>query len=389
MGWLFDLRRPGSIGKDYNSQATEGYGANVYCRRCVSAIAMAGAGIEWNLYQRKGKELREIEEHAILDLLAQPNPGMGGQRFIEEVLAYLMLNGNSYLLPVGPDGDRPPLELYALRPDRMRPVINSDQTEIESWRYTVGTAGKDIPAKQLCHLKLFNPLDDVLGLSPIQTAALSIQTSNAAKTWNLALLENGARPMGALSTKSYLQSDQINNLRDQFNGKYAGVENAGRPIILEGEMSWQEMGLSPADMSWLESQKLTAREIAICYGVPPEMIGDASNKTYSNYREARKAFYTETILPLMDWLEGELNRWLIPKYGKATGLQLRYDRDDIDALQEDRTELWGRLERASWLTLNEKREACGYEPVQGGDIILIPATMLPAEAEVQPTEPQR
>jgi len=382
------MRAPGSIGRDYHSQAKEGYEANVYCRRCVQTISMAVAGIEWDLYRMKGKDLQEIEGHPMQALLRKPNPQMGGSRLMETVAAYLMLRGESYLYAAGPDGNRPPLELWPLRPDRVRPVPDASGREIARYEYTLNGIVSDLPREKVLQLKLFNPLDDLHGMSPITSAALSIRMGNEAKRWNTALLENGARPMGALSTTAFLTQAQVDSMRSQFSGLYVGPENAGRPVVLEGGVQWQEMGLSPADMSWLESQKLSAREIAICYGVPPEMIGDSSNKTYANYREARRAFYQETILPTMDWVRDELNSWLLPMYPDK-GLYLDYDRDDIDALQEDRAELWGRLTNATWLTINEKREATGYEAVEGGDVLLIPATMLPAEAQPPSTEGKR
>ena len=378
VGWLFDMMRaPGTIGKDYQDQATKGYD-NVYVRRCVETISMACGGIEWDLYRPRGKELVEVEQHPLLDLMRRPNPWMGQSAFMQSAVAYLMLDGNSYLWANRPENRKIPIELLTLRPDRMKPRV--ERGEVVAYDYTINGSTTPLRKEDVLHLRLFNPLDDVLGLSPIQSAALSILTGNQAKRWNLSLLQNGARPMGALSSQGTLTDDQYERLKGEFDVKYVGQENAGKPVVLEGGVQWQEMSLSPADMSWLESQKLSAREIAICYGVPPEMIGDSSNKTYSNYREARRAFYQETALPLMDSIQGEFGNWLVPMYDPA--LSYRYDRDDIDALQEDRTELWTRLGAASWLTLNEKREACGYEAIEGGDVILVPATMLPVDAQV-------
>jgi phage portal protein BeeE len=121
-------------------------------------------------------------------------------------------------------------------------------------------------------------------------------------------------------------------------------------------------------MAWLEGLKFSGREIAIAFGVPPELIGDNSNKTYSNYGEARMAFYLETVLPLMDFLRDELNNWLTPLYGDS--YYLDYDRDEIEAIQEDRKEVWSRANKSfasGLLTKNEAREMIGYESVEGGD----------------------
>src|SRR5690606_10856704 len=157
---------------------------------------------------------------------------------------------------------------------------------------------------------------------------------------------------------------------------------AGRPMLLEGGLSWQQISLNAKDMEWLEGQKISAREIAMVFGVPSELLGDSTNKTYSNYKEARQAFYMETVLPLMDWLRDEFNNWLTPLFGD--NLYLDYDRDDIEAIQEDRTLVWKRSAEAvrfGLLTINEARKAMGYESHPDGDILLIPSSIKPLRQE--------
>jgi HK97 family phage portal protein len=299
---------------------------------------MACAGIPWLLYQ-KNRKLKEIEKHPLIDLLANPNPIMGQAKFIENVIAYLQLSGNSYIERVGPNNG-PPKELYTLRPDRMVVVVGNITQPIAGYEYTANGMKTTLSNESILHLKTFHPLDDWYGMSPIEEAARTIDQNNEAKAWSVALLQNGARPSGALITPGNLSDEQFYRTENQLNTKYGGAKNAGKPMLLEGGLDWKEMSLSPVDMSWLEGQKLSSREIAIAFGVPPELIGDSSNKTYSNYREARQAFYTETILPLMDWLRDDLNRWLTPLFGD--NLYLDYDRDEIEALQEDMQSVWDR-----------------------------------------------
>jgi HK97 family phage portal protein len=327
---------------------------------------MACAGIPWLLYQ-KNRKLKEIEKHPLIDLLANPNPIMGQAKFIENVIAYLQLSGNSYIERVGPNNG-PPKELYTLRPDRMVVVVGNITQPIAGYEYTANGMKTTLSNESILHLKTFHPLDDWYGMSPIEAAARTIDQNNEAKAWSVSLLQNGARPSGALITPGNLSDEQFYRTENQLNSKYAGAKNAGKPMLLEGGLDWKEMSLSPVDMSWLEGQKLSSREIAIAFGVPPELIGDSSNKTYSNYKEARQAFYTETILPLMDWLRDDLNRWLTPLFGD--NLYLDYDRDEIEALQEDRQSVWDRSIKAvvsGILTPNEAREALGYDAIPEGD----------------------
>jgi HK97 family phage portal protein len=350
----------------FDKLAEEGYNRNVYVFRCVNQIAQACGGIPWVLYRKRG-QTKEIEEHALLTLLQRPNPYQGQAKFIENAIAFLMLAGNSYIERVGPASGAP-RELYTLRPDRMLVIKGNNINPIGGYEYRVDGMKRTLSPELILHLKTFHPLDDWYGLSPIQAAARSIDQNNEAKAWNVALLQNGARPSGALVTEQNLMDDQFNRMKSEVEEKYASSKNAGKPMVLEGGLDWKQIAMNATDMDWLEGQKLSAREIAIAFGVPPELIGDSSNKTYSNYQEARQAFYMETILPLMDWLRDEFNNWLTPLFGDR--LYLDYDRDEIEAIQEDRASVWARNIEAvekGVLTPNEAREAMGYEAHPDGD----------------------
>lgn len=365
--------------RDYSNFAKEGYNSNVYVYACIHQIAMACAGISWNVYKNKrGGKIEELYDHPLKKLLDKPNPLQGGSEFFESVISYLMIAGNSYIEAVGPRNGVP-RELYVLRPDRMKVIPGNSQQLVAGYKYTVG--GQDVlfNADEVLHLKTFNPTDDWYGLSPIESAAKSIDQNNESKAWNVALLQNSARPPGALVTENELQDEQFERLKKQIEKQYMGAKNAGRPLLLEGGLDWKEIGYSPAEMHWLEGLKLTAREIAIAFGVPPELIGDNANKTYSNYKEARQAFYTETILPLMDVLKSELNNWIIPKFNDET-IFIDYDKDDIEALNEDREAVWNRAIEAvknGILTPNEARELLGYSRTEGADMLMMQGSMMP------------
>ena len=369
--------------KDYGAFVREGYKKNVYVFSCVRMIAMACAGIPWLAYSMEGDRLVEIPpNHPLRELLARPNPFEGWGRFIEEVVSYLYLTGNSYIELVTPDakGNKPPRELYALRPDRVRIISGTPAQPVAGYIYSVGGREVRIEPEWIIHLRFFNPTDDFYGMSPLEPASYPVDQNNESRAWNVALLQNSARPSGALVTPpgERLSDEEFERLREQLRELYQGSKNAGRAILLEGGLDWKPMSYSPADMDWLEGVKLSAREIALAFGVPPQLIGDRESSTYANYQEARKAFYAETVLPLMDWLKNEFNARLVSRFWP--GVILDYDQDQIEALQEDRGELWDRAIRAverGVLTPNEARELLGYDPLPGGDSLFMPANLMP------------
>ena len=147
--------------------------------------------------------------------------------------------------------------------------------------------------------------------------------------------------------------------------QYQGTANAGRPLLLEGGLDWKAMSLSPKDMDFMEAKHSAAREIALAFGVPPMLLAIPGDNTYSNYQEANRVFWRQTVLPLGSRIGAALTQWLAPAFG--AGLTLTADTDRIEALSADRAALWERVTKAPFLTVNEKRAATGYGAVAGGD----------------------
>jgi len=365
--------RPKWTPRRYDSLAEEGFRKNVIAYRCAMMIAASAAAVPWLLYDSEGAEL---DNHPLLNLLRHPNPLQDGVAFMESVYACLQIAGNAYVEAVQPQDAQHPAELYVLRPDRMK-VIPGPAGLPQGYEYSVNGKltrwGADpvTGASAILHIKLFHPLDDWYGMPPMEAALASIDQHNAASAWNQALLNHGARPSGALvyapkdGSPAALTDDQIRRLREEMDQLNTGRANAGRPLILEGGLEWREMSLSPKDMDWLAGRDVAARDIALAFGVPAQLIGIPGAQTYANMAEARMALYEETVLPLVSRVIAAFNHWLAPMSG--TALRLDFDRDEISVLAPRRDALWDKLRRADFLTVNEKRAAAGYAPVEGGE----------------------
>jgi HK97 family phage portal protein len=361
--------------RDYASLAREGYVGNAIVHRAVRLVAESAASVPFLVYEGA----REHEAHALAALLARPNPRQERAVFLESVCAHLLLAGNAYIEAVAVDGEadaKPDVrELYALRPDRMRVVPGADGWP-EAYEYVVGARSLRFAQTgalpPILHLSQFHPLDDHYGLSPLEAAAVAVDTHNAAAKWNKALLDNAARPSGALvytgPEGAVLSDGQFERLKRELEEQYQGTANAGRPLLLEGGLDWKAMSLSPKDMDFMEARNSAAREIALAFGVPPMLLGIPGDNTYSNYQEANRVFWRGTVLPLASRIGAALAQWLAPAFGE--GLRLAVDADAVPALAFDRAALWDQVTRAPFLTINEKREATGYSPLEGGDRIV-------------------
>jgi HK97 family phage portal protein len=352
--------------RDYTGLAREGYLRNAIVHRSVRLIAENAAACQFLVFEG----VAERDGHPLAQLLARPNPRQDGGVFFEMLYAHLLLAGNAYVEAVAL-GDTV-RELYALRPDRMKVVPGADGWA-EAYEYSVG--GRSVRFDQLAtsvppilHLTFFHPLDDHYGLAPIEAAAVAVDTHNSAARWNKALLDNAARPSGALvfaADNTVLAAHQFDRLKRELDETYSGSANAGRPMLLEGGLDWKAMSLTPKDMDFLEAKHTAAREIALAFGVPPMLLGIPGDNTFANYAEANRTFFRQTVLPLAARVGASLAQWLSPQFGEA--IRVTIDTDRIDALAADRAALWDRVSNAPFLTLNEKREAVGYGPVAGGD----------------------
>lgn len=378
----------------YQDLAKEGYKQNAIVFRCVNEIAKGASAVPFMI--KSGDTV--LEDHPLNAILDRPNPQQSNSEFFNSLFGYLMLSGNAYVKKVGPD-NQPPRELHLLRPDRI--TIKGGKHYIpEAYEYIINgrveeryDVDQENGYSEVKHVKLWNPLDDFYGLSPLEAAAVEIDQHNLASKHNVNLLNNGARPSGAVIFKPKddqgfsvnLTDTQRQQLITDLNNRFSGTSNAGRPLLLEGDFDWKEMGLSPKDMDFLNLKHMSATDIALCFGVPSQLVGVPDAQTYANVSEARLALYEETIIPYLRKIESDLNEWLVPMFGED--LHFCYDIDQIPALSERRKKTYENVTsavREGIITRNEARERLGLSPMSGGDELYISANLFPLGSEPLP-----
>ena len=378
----------------YKDFAEEGYSSNAVAFRCINEISQGAASIPFNV---KFKD-QALEDHPALALLNRPNPLQAAVEYFQALYSYLLISGNSYALKIKTDAGGVS-ELYLFRPDRIE-VKPSDNYMPKGYEYKVGgkmvayyEADPQTGMSEVKHFKLWNPLNDYYGLSPIYAASADIDLHNLIAKHNVNLLNNGARPTGAVvfnpkDLKSgysvQLTEDQRRQVIADLDSRFTGAANSGRTMLLEGDFDWKEMGMTPKDMDFLNAKNMSARDIALCFGVPSQLVGVPDSQTYANVQEARLALYEETIIPLARRVESDMNEWLMPEFGEE--LRFEYDIDEIPAISERRRRTYENVVsgvREGIISRNEARERLGLGPIEGGDDVYINASLFPLGSAAQ------
>ena len=358
--------------RDYGGLVREGYQKNAIGYRCVRMISEAAASVPLCVRRQKNRvQVCEPNDPAAR-FLSRGNPMGIAAEVLESFYGYLQVGGNAYFEAALVDGV--PSALYALRPDRVSVVTGRDGWP-SGYDYEAGGYKRRFRRdaatgrSAIHHMRLFHPASEAYGFSPLEAAAQAVDVHNEGGRWAKALLDNSARPSGALIYKGgegaeRLSDDAFERLKSELEGQHSGARHAGRPMVLEGGLDWKAMSLTPNDMDFIEARREAAREIALAFGVPPMLLGIPGDLSYANYKEANQAFWRQTIIPLVSKTARGMEGWLQPFFGED--LRITADLDAVPALSEERAKLWARLGEASFLSDTERRAMAGLETSHGG-----------------------
>ena len=363
---------------NYQNFASEGYSKNEIVHACIRELATSAASPRYYVQAPSvdGGSV-EIERGLLYDLTTKPNPYSDWYSFIEKLVTFLMLAGNAYVIKERGKSDQVSA-MYLLRPDRV--TIVAGDYGAESYVYTVGGIVYGVEARDMCHLALPNPAGDIYGLSPLQVAARTVNLDLNMTDFAKVYFANAGVPSGLLKVKRRLTSqEEASSIRSRWRSQFGGVNNFHRVAILDDDAEYQPMSNSPKDMSLDGLHNLTESRICAVFGVPPILVGanvGLQRSTFSNYREARLAFHSETLEPMVSRILRYFNRNLFDEYtGNET---LSVDWVAMRAMLDDQAATTARLTAlfaGGIITLNETREALGFESVSDGAIRRIPSSV--------------
>lgn len=330
----------------------------------MDLIADTVSSLEPIIYDIEGNEVREP---GLSHLLSRPNPIESWPGYAFESVADLVLNGNAFSIPIYTI--RGVEELWPVMPSNVTSEETSDFTDpVRMWIVSNGTGAIRVPPERMVHAHRKLDTDGVWGISPLRPAGRSIVQQTSARRWNQSLMDNGAKPSLVIMDQNTMTESQFRQFVSRLNATHSGTGNAGKAMVLDGGKTLATAGFNARDMDYAAGVTTSGREIAIALGVPPELVGDSANKTYANASEANREFALHTVVPYANRFYGALSRRICPHYEGVS--RIGFDESQIDGMKGDESAMMTALESCSFLTVNEKRQRLGFEPVPDGDVIL-------------------
>lgn len=357
--------------------------------KAMTSGLMNGNILHKSLLQRK-HALAELDDTDLHKLLERPNPAQSYSSWIQEIIAFGKLTGNRYIYGIKPESGPNQSkwqELYVLPSQSVE--INSNGIFEPVSGYSLDYSGQyKIEADDICHIKDFNPYYDgtgshLYGMSPLKAGLRSLDTNNAAVTTGAKYLQNQTSRGVLMSDEGDLNEVQAKQLKDKFRQQYQGADNAGDIIITPKKLSWVNFGLNAADVSLIEQYNASIKDLCNVYSVPVQLLNNTDTSTYNNMVEAKKTLYQNAVIPELNKIKDELNRWLVPSFGE--NLYLDFDYSNIAELQEEMDSVVKQMGSAWWTTPNEKRQAMNFgvdEENEEMNDYYIPANLMPMKNDI-------
>lgn len=278
---------------------------------CVRLIAETIATLPLALYERSGGVSVIAEGHPLHEVISrQPNADQTPVEFWECVVASLLLHGNAFLYPTRSAGRVIALDFMLPQSVTVRRRATGD---IE---YTyIDTAGKRhvLGENEVMHIRGFGT-DPLQGLSPLSMGRNVFGAAMAADESASKMFANGMKLGGVLSTDHILKPEQRADVRKSMTEQFTGAVNAGKTMVLEAGMKYQQVSMTPEDAQMLQTRGFNVEEICRWFRTPPWMVGHSAQgatKWGTGMEQEMTAFLTFTLLPWMKRIEQSISRWLL------------------------------------------------------------------------------
>jgi len=358
---------------------------------CINRNAFSIAKTDLYIYKetqnKQGEELEQIFQHPFLELLKNVNPFFNKFELWTITSIYLELTGNAYWwIPKSMLGI--PEVIWSI-PANWVKIVPSEQKFIAGYVVKTPQQGTPIPfdEEEIVHFKYPSPFSLYYGASPLQAAAYGVDLNNHTKTWGINFFMNNAQPSGVLETPDSLTAEQFTRLRDMWNNKYRGSENAGKMAILEKGLKYNQIGSDMSKMNFTDLSRNVRDEILAVFGVPASKLGLVEDVNRANAEANDYTYQKETVLPRLRLIEEKLNEKMMPLYD--VGLVCKFD-NPVPEDKEFRLKESVEHIRTGYSSIDDERVEDDREPYDLPEttVPLLPMSLIPAGTpQEEPEEP--
>ncbi len=352
----------------------DGYAKNADVYAIVNKITKALKKIEWKVEVETRDGWEETTDSQWNELISAPNKLTTWQGLIEEYATYYLLLGHTYMYKSEAVGFPGISELTTMPADKIDIVAGDYINPIKGYQLEEIT-NAFIPFDKMVFQKTVNPVgtfeERLYGMSPIRAAWYVVQAGNNSWEANGSILKNrGASGILTSDADFPLTDEEIDDVESVWNKRNSGPDKFGKIAFGGNKVNYTSIGMSPSDLKLIEMSIIPLRTLCSIYGIDSELLNDTASSTYNNRKEAEKALYEDTVLPLADTIKDGLNMYVTPDLVDGDKLRLTYSTKNISALQADKSIQSGiavdLVESGIW-SQNEAREYIGSEPRQGAE----------------------
>ena len=372
--WYMGQNQPVTYDENFDSYVENGYGGNSTLYSIVSFLSEKASAVPYKVVTRgaDGEYEDATSEGAdeLRKLLYAPNTFQSCREMKEQLYAFYLITGNGYLyapkLPTGANEGRTN-ELFVAPSQYMEIISNGWMNPVKEYRVIYGSYHKRMPYEDVMHMKKanlsFEQGSEWYGQSPLKAGNKILSKANSAEEAQMALYQNRGAS-GIISSDGgnmgSFTEEQAAQLRNAYKQKYSGASKTGEPMFTAAQVKWQQMVMNSRELAFDLDHNLSLRDMCNLFHVPSQLFGDPENQTYSNLQEARKAIYTDAIMPMVDSFWSEFNRWIVGAYGED--IKVMPDYSQIPEMQPDKREAAETMRiavEAGAATKNEMRQALG------------------------------
>lgn len=331
---------------------------------CVNLVAGTIGSLPLMVYRTDRNGRRTIaKDHPLYRILHDsPNADQTALDFLEGLAASVELKGNA-VAEITRGGDDRVISLTPMLWDETTVTRNGAGALVYRWR------DRTLTENNVLHVRGFggNPEG---GLSTLAYGRNTFGLATAIERSAGTMFSNGVRPSGVLKFKEWLKPEQRQAAEDRLTQKFVGAMNAGRPLVLEGGVEWQQLTLNPEDAQMLESRRFSVEDICRFFGVPPHMVGhtDKASSWGTGLEQQTLGFQKFTLRRRLKRIEMALEKRLLTPADRADGITIEFSLEGL--LRGDsaaRSAFYASALQNGWMTINEVRELENLAPVSGGE----------------------